>query len=128
MASFAVRQKVREWLGDVANPVKFFDTINFDRRPVDDVWCTVSFGAGDQNPINYCRDTIEDGAFTVIVYGRPGVGDITVIPAIESIAAFLMAQTDVNLKLLSHSSPFEFTLGDGVPRYGAEMLFNYERY
>lgn len=126
MASFATRLKVREWLN--ASPIKFYDTVNFDQRPVEDTWCTVSFGSGEHTPVNYCRETVEEGAFTVVVYGKPGLGDAAVIPAIESIAAYLMAQVDVNLKLLAHSVPFEFTLGDGVPRYGAEMLFNFERY
>jgi hypothetical protein len=129
MSNLYVRDKVRGWVNTFST-IPFYDTINFEHTPNDDLWVTVQFGFANSERVTYCKDRIIGGTFNLLVYGSPGKGDRAVISTIETLSEYLFQQTDTGGKLIlqDYEPPMDFTQGDGVNWYGAEVVFSYDYY
>ena len=128
MASRYVRQQVKTWLADSSMTVPFYDTINLEQNPSDDIWCTVEFGFASRERMTYCEGLIEeDGDFEVIYFGRAGVGDDDILRAAETDINTFMSFRDSSGKLLitNRSSADEFTNGDVDREYGISFSVDY---
>ncbi len=124
MAWNAIRTLVESWLATATIP--FYSTVNEEQHPSDPLWMTVLYGFGGSQNLSYCRERLENGSFTLVIYGTPGQGQTPVITAAETVKNHLMAQTDPlnKLEIINYSQPIEFTV-DAVPWYGCEMIFEY---
>lgn len=129
MSNLYVRNKVRGWV-NTYSAIPYHDTINYEQDPTEDLWMTLVFGFSNSEKVSYCDDRIVGGTFNLLVYGLPGVGDNAVIATIESVADYLYQQVDPagKLVLLDRDPPIDFTQGDGVNWYGAEVVFTFDYY
>lgn len=129
MSWAAQRTLVESWLTSSAYP--FYNTVNEEQKPIDDVWLTLMWGMGNGYDLTYCRDKrAEEGAFSVLIYGAPGTGWNDVITAAEAVRDHLLAQADATneFSIRNFGLPVEFTEGDAVPWYGVELLFDFDLY
>ena len=125
MAWSSVRTLLETWLK--ASPYPFYNTVNEEQRPIEPIWLTIIYGFDHGNIANYCRDRIENSSFTLVHYGDPGIVWNALMAAVEAMRDYMLAQADPNGKfdILNHSSPIEFTGGDGAPFYGVEVIYTY---
>ena len=80
MSALYVRQTVREWLARPELTVPFYDTVNVEQNPSDEVWSTASFDASFRERLTFCEDSwIEEGDINV-VYPSAGSWDAVVRP------------------------------------------------
>jgi hypothetical protein len=123
MSSRYVRTTVRNWLNQ--GNVPYYDTVNQEQDPTDDIWSTVDWGMQTRAMETYCRETVEDGAFTVIFFGRPGIGDDALLQASEAEMDLLMLRVDTSgrLVLLDRGVPIDFRQED---HFCVEYLIGYE--
>ena len=122
MASRYVRSKVREWLSQ--GSIKFYDTVNNEVDPSDLVWNTVDWTYSTRTADGYCRN-IEEGSFTIEYFGRPGIGDDSLLKAAEEhIEAFMkQADEDSKLFLINFDPPSDFRESE---YYIVEVVVSYE--
>lgn len=120
------RDTIETWLNGATIP--FYNTINEEQEPVDDIWMTVMYGMGNGNITNYCRNRTESTNFNLVFYGNPGRGWRPLIQACETVRDYLMAQVDAagKVEITDYGMPIEFTYGDGVPWFGIELVFDIE--
>jgi len=128
MAWSSVRTLIEGWLN--ASTVKFYNTVNEEAEPAEDLWMTVLYGFSNSSILSFCRSRLEENNFTVVLYGNPGLGWKPVITAAEQVKDHIMAQSDPagKVQVLDYTAPVEFTAGDGSPWYGVEMVFTYQKY
>ena len=127
MSSLYVRQKIREWSALPAVGVPFYDTINFEENPTDDIWFTVEFEPEYSEKTTYCGDMSEEGLITFVFQTRPGVGDEALITAAESAVAEILAQDDPSgvLTLEMAYAPDEYTGGSADTGYRVSISVDY---
>lgn len=97
MADLYVRNLVRSWL--VSGVVPYYDTVNIEQDPEEDLWCTVDWGFSFPSLMTYCGEVQHEGSFRVLYFGLPGIGDQAVLAAAEIDMASLMSQMDPNKQL-----------------------------
>ena len=111
--------------------VPFYNTINEDQSPTDNIWCTADFDVSYREVMTMCQDYIEEsGEVEVVYFGQPGVGYESLITAIENDMSTLMSFRDSTNKLilLNRSAPIEFTRGDADQEYGIYISVDYQYY
>ena len=129
MSCWFVRDSVRTWCGEVAAAVSvpFYDTINREQNPTDNVWWSVVFEGGEREGTYCAEEYNEEGLITIIVQARPGIGDQEAIQAIELIIDELHVKKNNQLTLEFPGSHFEDTFGsaDREYRVGAVLPYLY---
>lgn len=125
MSSKYVRDMLRGWLSGATTP--FYETINEEQDPTEDLWFTVQFNVESSDLTTYCEDKIEEGMIDLVFCGRPGIGDSAVIAAAETEASRVVASSDPAMKLVLRRAlpPDEFSDGDGDPWYRVVIGIEY---
>ena len=127
MSAKYIREKVRQWCNAAAGAtgVPFYDTINQNTNPQDDVWFSVQFLAQFHEG-NFCdREYMERGLIILIVVAQPGLGDIPCLDAIEAIIPDMMGRQDAKLSLQSYEPIQEETEGSADNRYRLSVDITY---
>jgi len=126
MSSRAVRQAVRGWMVGMASP--YYDTINIEQAPTDNIWVTVDFNSFVMTKESFCDQFVEEGDITLTFFGPPGVGDDALLAQAEADVALFYGKTDPNKKvaLVNRSAPEDFVLTENGPRFGVTFRFGYE--
>ena len=131
MSSLYVRKQIETWLKDSAMAVPFYNTINEDQSPTDNIWCTADFDISSRELLTLCQDYIEEsGEVEVVYFGQPGTGYEDLLTAAESDMQTLMSFRDASNKLIliNRSAPMEFTRGDADQEYGIIFDVEYQYY
>ena len=131
MSALYVRDTFRKWLNDPAHVVAFYDTVNLDQNPADDVWCTASFDAFARESLTFCPGADrEEGEIEVVYFGRPGIGDAELLQAVEAHVGIMEGFTDSTgtFEISSISAPEEFSNGDADREYAVSVIFEYYFY
>lgn len=129
MSALYVRQTIRDWLGDGSMNVPFYDTVNRDQTPTDNVWSTASFDANFRERLTFCDSSwVEEGDVNVTYTGLPGIGDAVVLAAAELDMITLMSMRDPNdkLRLTAVDPPREASAGSTNQGYQVSYLVEYE--
>lgn len=123
MASRYVRTMVRDWMNQ--GNVTFYDTVNFEVDPQDAIWSSAEWMYSNRTIDTFCGTALEEGTFTIAFFGRPGIGDDTLLEAAEEEIALLMSRVDSSGKLilLDFDPPKDFREGE---HYVAEVMVGYE--
>lgn len=123
MSSRYVRTKVRDWLNQGSIP--FYDTVNNEVDPSDAIWSSVDWTFSNRTIDDYCGGAIEEGTFSIAFFGRPGIGDDTLIQAAEAEIALLMGRVDTSgkLVLIDFDPPSDSREAE---HYVVEVLVSYE--
>jgi hypothetical protein len=127
MSCSYVREYVKAWCSQVgrAEMCRFYDTINQDQKPRDDVFFSIEFEAYDIEG-TFCQDDyMEVGAVAVIVFARPGLGDDEAVKALERVVVALLNKTDDRLVFEGHSPINEDSGGSADRNYRVVSLLDY---
>jgi hypothetical protein len=129
VSSSYVRETVRAWLSDASMSVPFYDTVNTDQNPMDDIWVTADFDSLFREKSTFCAGSwVEEGDITLVYTGLPGVGDGPLIAAAEADVSLLMAMRDPNdqLFLTNVSAANEYSGGSANQGYQIEFVVDYQ--
>lgn len=129
MSTKYVRTLFRQWCNEVAvsESIPFYDTINIEQDPDEDVWFTVEFFAEDREGM-YCDKAYQEyGSITVVVIAQPGTGDDGAITALEAIVPALWVKKDPNnmFWLEKWLPSFEDSAGSADREYRIGAIFQY---
>jgi hypothetical protein len=88
------------------------------------VWNTVDWTYSTRGADGYCR-SIEEGSFTIAYFGRPGIGDDSLLMAAEDHIDSFIKQVDEGGKLfiISFDPPSDFRESE---YYIVEFVVSYE--
>mgnify|MGYP000582976007 CR=1 FL=1 len=128
MSSSYVRETVRAWLSDSSMSVPFYNTVNTDQNPPEDIWVTADFDSIFRERSTFCAGSwVEEGDVTLVFTGLPGVGDGPLLAAAEADVILLMAMRDPNerLSLTSVSAANEYSGGSANQGYQVEFTVDY---
>jgi hypothetical protein len=114
MSALGVRKLSRAWARQVS-PVDapFYDTVNTETNPTDDVWWTIEFFTSTHNGETFCRGGyIEGGQLDLVFCGRAGIGDEALLTAAEAVVAAFTQKIDPDARLvLENYEPIAEVLG-----------------
>jgi len=106
---------VRRWAAEIAalHPtIPFYDTVNRNQDPQDDVWWTVDFFPLTMDGTFCERGYVETGYVYVDVFAAPGRGDMEAIQAMEIIIPEMFGKVDPTQRLVLESyDPLEEASG-----------------
>lgn len=127
MSSSYVRTKVRQWCSEVAaaTSVPFYDTINVNVNPVNDVWFTVEFISESHEGVFGKALFVENGFISVTFVARPGIGDAACVAAVEAVIPALFEKTDSKLTLNTYDPVSEDSDGTADKDYRMSVAVNY---
>lgn len=127
MSSLYVRQKVREWAELPAVGIPYYDTINVEENPADDIWFTAEFEPEYTEKQTFCGDVSEEGLINFVFETNAGIGDETLITAAESAVNTILEQNDSsqNLVLEMAYAPDEYTGGTADTGYRVSISVEY---
>lgn len=125
-----MRTTIRTWAAaaEAATGLPFYETVNTEQDPADDIWWTLEFFAEYSEKLSFCDVWKEEGLCDLIVSGRPGIGDVAVIDAAEKIRDAILGNTDPTRKiyLVGPNPPSEFSGGSAQARwYQASVAIEY---
>lgn len=129
MSSKYVRDMVKGWAAQ--STVPFYDTINRNQNPRDNIWFTIEFEVETSELQSFCGVNTEEGVIEMIFCGLPGQGDGAVLAAAEAEALRMMSNSDPTglLFLKRPMPPEEFSAGDADSSYrvvvGIEYVHSY---
>jgi hypothetical protein len=128
MSSKYIRDFARGLTPRLTTP--YYDTINSDVSPTEDLWFTLTFDAYSKQVDTYCRSTVEYGVINLIFFGNPGIGDGVILTAAEADATIFYNQSDTSGRLvfINRSPPEELISNDGSPDYVVSVSIEYEFY
>ena len=128
MSSSYVRTKVKAWAK--TSPTPFYDTINYEHDPKDQVWFTAEFQVETSALDTFCGDASESGVVDLVFCGQPGLGDGAIIAAAEAEGKRLLTLSDTTsqLCLVRAMPPEEFSAGDGDRWYRVIVGIEYQYY
>lgn len=129
MSSSYVRTLVRDWLQDGSMVTPYYDTVNTDQNPLDDIWVTADFDSLFRERSTFCAGSwVEEGDITLVYTGLPGVGDGPILAAAEADVVLLMAMRDPNerLFLTNVSAANEYSGGSVNQGYQIEFAVDYK--
>ena len=128
MSAGAVRTQVRTWAAEVATStgVPFYDTLNQEQSPADNVWWTVAFQAEFHEGTFCSPGYIERGFVEAVVIAQPGRGDAEAITAIEQIVPAMMSKTGSNVELVSYDPIDDASGGSADQNYRVRCFLNYQ--
>ena len=127
MSSVYVRQKVREWAELPSVGIPYYDTINVEENPTDNIWFTAEFEPEFSEKITFCGQTAEEGMITFVFQTSAGVGDEALIIAAENAVANILEQNDPtsDLTLELAYAPDEYTGGSADSGYRVSISVEY---
>ena len=129
MSASYVRTTMRKWCDEVATAlsIPFYDTVNLEQMPSDNVWFTVSF-VSEYHEGTFCnKEYLENGFITVTAVARPGRGDLEAIQALEQVVPALDAKIDPTGRLVldSYEPIDEASNGSADKDYRVRVIMNY---
>lgn len=124
MSSSYVRNMFRAWLNALPEP--YYDTVNIDQAPADDIWLTAVFISYGVDFLDSCDQQEETGEVQVVWFGRPGRGDADLLAAVESGVAAIMAQSDPagNFVITGRTAVSDYAAAD-APHFEMAVSFVY---
>ena len=127
MSSLYVRQKVREWAELPSVGIPYYDTINVEENPSDDVWFTAEFEPEYTEKQNFCGGLSEEGLINFVFETNAGIGDEALITAAESAVATILEQNDPSQDLVLEMAyaPDEYTGGTADTGYRVSISVEY---
>ena len=127
-ASYA-REKTRQWANEVAalTSFAFYDTVNTEVDPVDNVWWTVEFESESFTGTFCQKGYLEQGFIELTVLAAAGSGDTAAISALEFIIPEIMSKIDNTQRLVfeSHEPVRESSVGSADRWYRMAVAINY---
>ena len=129
MSSSYVRETVRAWMSDSSMSVPFYNTVNTDQNPSDEMWATAEFDSLFRERSTFCAGSwVEEGDVTLVYTGLPGIGDGPLLAAAEADIKMLMSMRDPNDQLLltKVSAANEYSGGSANQGYQVEFTVDYE--
>jgi len=128
MSSLYVREKVREWAQLPSITVPYYDTINVEEQPTDDVWFTAEFETEYSEKITFCGQTAEEGLINFVFESSAGTGDEALITVAQDTVSTILEQNDPSseLSLEMAYAPEEYTGGSADSGY--RVLISVEYY
>ena len=117
MSSLYVRQKVREWAELSTVGVPYYDTINVEENPSDNIWFTAEFEP----------EYTEEGLITFVFESSAGTGDEALLTAAENAVATILEQNDPSQDLVLEMAyaPDEYTGGTADTGYRVSISVEY---
>lgn len=127
MSSAYVRQLTEQWIGAIGT-IPYYNTINQEPNPTEDLWLTLDFEAFGSTVETFCGEQVEEGEIRLIFLGRVGIGYDAVITAAEAFTAAFIANVDPTgqLVLLSTNPPVDFA-GQNNPWFVIEIAVDYQQ-
>lgn len=127
MSSVYVREKVREWAQLPSITVPYYDTINVEEQPTEDIWFTAEFETEYSEKITFCGQTAEEGLINFVFETNAGVGDEALITTAENTVATILEQNDPtsDLTLELAYAPEEYTGGSADSGYRVSISVEY---
>lgn len=127
MSSVYVREKVREWAQLSSITVPYYDTINVEESPTDNIWFTAEFETEYSEKITFCGQTAEEGLINFVFETNAGVGDEVLITTAENTVATILEQNDPtsDLTLELAYAPEEYTGGSADSGYRVSISVEY---
>ncbi len=124
MSNSYVRNMFRSWLNALPEP--YYDTVNLDQSPPDDLWVTAVFISYGVDFIDTCGQQEETGEVQVIWLGKPGVGDAALLAAVEAGTQALLAREDPAGKLIvtGRTAASDYA-GPDTPHFEVAVSFVY---
>ena len=127
MSSLYVRQKVREWAELSAVGLPYYDTINVEENPTDNIWFTAEFEPEYTEKQTFCGELAEEGLINFVFESAAGVGDETLLAAAQSAVKKILEQNDPSqdLVLVMDYAPDEYTGGTADTGYRISISVEY---
>ena len=128
MSSKYVRDKFRSWLNDELVDSPYYDTINQDQNPPDDIWVTAEFDVSFREKRTFCEGSWEEeGEVSLMFNGIAGVGDGALLAASEKDIKTLLAFRDETAQLVIDrvGGVNEFSRGTANMGYQLEYIIQY---
>ena len=128
MSSKYVRDKFRSWLNDGLVDSPYYDTINQDQNPTDDIWVTAEFEVSFREKRTFCEGSWEEeGEVSLMFNGIAGVGDGALLAASEKDIKTLLAFRDETAQLVIDrvGGVNEFSRGTANMGYQLEYVIEY---
>ena len=127
MSSLYVRQKVREWAEVPGVGIPYYDTINVEENPSDNIWFTAEFEPEYTEKQTFCGELSEEGLINFVFETNAGIGDETLITAAESAFANILEQNDPSQDLVLEMAyaPDEYTGGTADTGYRVSISVEY---
>ncbi len=129
MSSSYVRTQFRAFaqITSAATTFQFYDMINVNVDPRDDVWWTAEY-ISESHEGTFCdRGYIERGFIRLVVFANAGLGDLPAIHALELIVPSMLAHIDPTRRLvLEKASPIqEDSGGSARKQYAVSVNIDY---
>ena len=128
MSSKYVRDKFRSWFNNELFDSPYYDTINQDQNPADDIWVTAEFEVSFREKRTFCEGSWEEeGEVSLMFNGIAGVGDGALLAASEKDIKTLLAFRDDTgqLKIDRVGGVNEFSRGTANMGYQLEYVIEY---
>ena len=127
MSSLYVRQKVREWAELPTVGVPYYDTINVEENPSENIWFTAEFEPEYTEKQTFCGELSEEGLINFVFETNAGIGDEALITAAESAVATILEQNDPSQDLVLEMAyaPDEYTGGTADTGYRVSISVEY---
>lgn len=130
MSSLAVRDIFKailtSWCAIQTPVIGFYDSINKRIKPTEDLYVTLSFGVTGNDKLTFCNDEAEIGYCEVLIYGKAGAGDTSVLTVASDLAAAFIGYSDVVIDIEEIDAPNENTDGDALGgQYGVSVFMHY---
>ena len=128
MSSKYVRDKFRSWLNDGLVDSPYYDTINQDQNPTDDIWVTAEFEVSFREKRTFCEGSWEEeGEVSLMFNGIAGVGDGALLAASEKDIKTLLSFRDETAQLVIDrvGGVNEFSRGTANMGYQLEYVIEY---
>lgn len=127
MSSLYVRQKVREWAELSAVGIPYYDTINVEENPNDNIWFTAEFEPEFSEKNTFCGEISEEGLITFVFEAAAGVGDEALLTAAQNAVKKILEQNDPSQDLVLEMdyAPDEYTGGTADTGYRISISVEY---
>ena len=127
MSSLYVRQKVREWAELSAVGIPYYDTINVEENPIDNIWFTAEFEPEFSEKNTFCGEISEEGLINFVFESAAGVGDEALIAAAQNAVKKILEQNDPSQDLVLEMdyAPDEYTGGTADTGYRISISVEY---
>ena len=128
MSSKYVRDKFRSWLNDGLVDSPYYDTINQEQNPTDDIWVTAEFEVSFREKRTFCEGSWEEeGEVSLMFNGLAGVGDGALLAASEKDIKTLLSFRDDTAQLTIDrvGGVNEFSRGTANMGYQLEYIIEY---
>lgn len=128
MSSKYVRDKFRSWLDDGLVDSPYYDTINQEQNPSDDIWVTAEFEVSFREKRTFCEGSWEEeGEVSLMFNGLAGVGDGALLAVSEKDVKTLLSFRDETGQLTINrvGGVNEFSRGTANMGYQLEYIIEY---